>query len=376
VAVVGGGLIGLSIAWRLAERGVVVTVIDDMPRMGASWAAAGMLAPVTEVHYGEEPLLELTLRAAREYPGFVEELEAATGQSVGYRPCGTLNVAFDSGDQAALDDLCRYQQALGLAVQPLSSRECREREPLLAPGIRGGAFVAGDHQVDNRRLGVALELAAGRAGAVLVHSRCDEVMVEHDRVTGVRLTGGGTVTAPCVVLAAGCWSAAVGGVEAMPVRPVKGQFLILRTPGGSPAPTHNLRGTVRGIPVYMVPREDGRIVVGATVEDRGFDTRTTVDATRTLLRDAQTLVPGLDEAELIEVGAGLRPGTPDNAPLLGRVGPEGLIAATGHYRNGVLLAPLTAAAIATLVVDGTTPELITPFSPQRFAVAPHLAVSA
>jgi glycine oxidase len=384
--VVGGGVIGLGIAWRAALAGMTVTVVDGAPGRGASWAAAGMLAPVTEVHYGERPLLSLNLAAAARWPSFAAEVEEASGLPVGYRPGGTLAVARDADDNAALEDLYQFQLCHGLDVERLRSRECRQLEPGLAPGIRGGVLAAGDHQVDNRALVEALLAACQRAGVRMVTGRVAELAVEGDRVTGVILAGGGRdvgggplaggptgsrpageiLPAGVVVLAAGCWSGGLGGLAAEvlpPVRPVKGQLLYLRGPADQPLCSRN----VRGLEVYVVPRTDGRVVVGATVEEQGFDTTVTAGAVHDLLRAALELLPDVAELELAETVVGLRPGSPDNAPMLGPAGPDGLVVATGHYRNGILLTPVTADAIAELLATGRTPELIAAFAPSRFA---------
>jgi glycine oxidase len=365
LAVVGGGVIGLAVAWRAASAGLKVTVVDPAPGGGASWAAAGMLAPVTEVHYGEQALLRLNLAAAARWPGFAAELEEAAGRPVGYLERGTLSVARDTDDLAAIDDLYRFQQGLGLEVERLRSRECRGLEPGLAPGVRGGVLVPGDHQVDNRALVGALLAAAARAGVVLRPATARGLRVAGGRVRGLVLDGGEALAAGAVVLAAGCWSGALDGLDPAllpPVRPVKGQLLHLRGPAAEPLARRN----VRGLEVYVVPRADGRVVVGATVEEQGFDQRVTAGAVHHLLRAAAELLPDVDELELAETVVGLRPGSPDNAPLLGETGLDGLVVATGHYRNGILLTPVTADAITELLVDGHTPEAIAPFSPRRF----------
>jgi glycine oxidase len=372
--VVGGGVIGLGIAWRAALAGMTVTVVDEAPGRGASWAAAGMLAPVTEVHYGERPLLSLNLAAAARWPAFAAEVEEASGLPVGYRPGGTLAVARDADDNAALEDLYQFQLRCGLEVERLRSRECRQLEPGLAPSIRGGILAAGDHQVDNRALVEALLVACQRAGVRMVSGRVAELAFEADRVAGVLLAGGGpvpsradgeTLAAGVVVLAAGCWSGGLRGLAAEvlpPVRPVKGQLLYLRGPADQPLCSRN----VRGLEVYVVPRTDGRVVVGATIEEQGFDTTVTAGAVADLLRAALELLPDVAELELAETVVGLRPGSPDNAPKLGPAGPDGLVVATGHYRNGILLTPVTADAIAELLATGRAPEMIAPFAPGRF----------
>ncbi len=360
VVVVGGGVIGLSIAWRAALRGMAVTVVDPSPGQGASGVAAGMLAPVTEVHYGEEALLELNLDSSRRYPGFVAALEEDSGADTGYRASGTITVARDADDLAALDELVGFQLGLGLDVRRLRSRELRQLEPGLAPSVRGGALVAGDHQIDPRRLLSALLEACRRRGVVV---RREQAVAVGEGV--VEVEAGGSEAGDAVVVAAGCWSSDLGamaGGMGLPVRPVKGQILRLRGPAGEPLTTHN----VRGVDVYVVSRADGEVVVGATVEERGFDTTVTGGAVFELLRAAVELVPEVGELALVETSAGLRPGTPDNAPLLGATGVDGVVLATGHYRNGVLLAPVTADSVVELLVTGEAPPQIAPFTPHRF----------
>ncbi|HZD38058.1 MAG TPA: glycine oxidase ThiO, partial [Actinomycetes bacterium] len=366
VVVVGGGVIGLGIAWRAAQAGLGVTVVDSAPGRGASWAAAGMLAPVTEVHYGEQPLLDLNLASAARWRAFAAELEAAASRSVGYRRCGTLTVARDADDNAALEDLYAFQIGLGLKVERLRGRECRQLEPGLAPGIRGGLLAVGDHQVDNRALVAALLVACERAGVRQVSRCAAAVRVGRDRVTGVVLAGGRPLDAGTVVLAAGCWTATLPGLPpglVPPIRPVKGQLLHLRGPGEAPICQRN----VRGLEVYVVSRGDGRVVVGATVEEQGFETTVTAGGVHDLLRAAVELLPEVTELELTETVAGLRPGSPDNAPLIGPSSLEGLVVAAGHYRNGILLVPVTADSITAVLAGGPVPDLIAPFSPDRFA---------
>jgi glycine oxidase len=361
VVVVGAGVIGLTIAWRAAQAGLQVTTVDDGPGSKASWAAAGMLAPITEVHYGEEDLLRLNLAAAEGYPTFVAELEDASGRDPGYRACGMVAVARDADDNAALEDLFAFQRELGLEVQRLTGRDVRALEPGLAPGARGGVLVEGDHQVDNRALVEALLEACGRAG---VSHRASRVGALADRGR-VELTDGGVLEADTVVLCAGCWTNAIAGLprDAIPpVRPVKGQLLHLK----GPSSPELVGRSIRGLDVYIVPRRDGRIVVGATVEELGFDTRVTAGGVFGLLRAAYELLPGITELELTEIAVGLRPGSPDNAPIIGPTSHEGVVVATGHYRNGILLAPVTADAIVDLLTTGSVPPLVARFGPGRF----------
>lgn len=366
VAVVGGGVIGLACAWRLAARGLAVTVVDPRPGSGATHAAAGMLAPVTEAHYGEEALAALTLAAVRAYPRFVAELQDASGTDVGYRECGTLTVALDAGDRAALADLVAFQAALGLKSTLLTRREARTEEPMLAAGIAAAALAPGDHQVDPRRLSAALLCVARHAGVRFLAGPA--TALRYDRSgTGVALADGGALAAGTVLLAAGCRSAALAPPGLAPVRPVKGE--ILRLSATEPPARRTVRALVAGHSCYVVPRDSGEVVVGATVEEQGYDTTVRTGAVHELLRDALEALPGLAECRFAEACAGLRPGTPDNAPIVGRAGPPGLLLATGHYRNGVLLAPLTAEAVVAAVADEPAPPAFAAFPADRFARA-------
>jgi glycine oxidase len=363
VAVAGGGLIGLSVAWRAAQRGLSVTVVDEAPGTGASAAAAGMLAPVTEAAYGEEALLRLCLASLERYPAFAAEVEQASGLPVGLRTVGTLVVGFDEDDMRALDALHGYQRELGLAAERLTPRATRRREPSLSPRVRGGLAVDGDHSVDGRALHAALLVAAEAAGVRVVTERIAEVLVDGGRAAGLRLAGGGVVAAPSVVLALGARSGGLPGVPPLPVRPVKGQ--VLRLAGAAGLLEGTVRALVRGRQVYLVPYGDGRLVIGATSEDRGFDATVTAGGVHDLLHDAMEVVPGVSELELVETLARWRPGTDDNAPLLGPSALPGLVLATGHHRNGVLLTPVTGDVVAELLDTGELPPLAVPFTAER-----------
>ncbi|MGW1803960.1 glycine oxidase ThiO [Streptomyces sp. NPDC002078] len=373
VLVLGGGIIGLVTAWRAAQRGLATAVVDPEPGGGAARVAAGMLAAVTELHYGEEKLLALNLESARRYPDFAAELTELTGHDLGYRRCGTLAVALDADDRAHLRELHALQQRSGLNSEWLSGRECRRLEPMLAPGVRGGLRVDGDHQIDPRRLAAALVAACERAGVVFHRAWAERLDVVRDRAAGVTLADGTELRAGQVVLAAGSMSGRLAGVpEALlpPVRPVKGQVLRLTVPRRyAPFLSRTVRAVVRGSHVYLVPRENGELVVGATSEELGWDTTVTAGGVYELLRDAHELVPGITELPLTETRAGLRPGSPDNAPLLGPSGLEGLLLATGHYRNGVLLTPVTGDVLAEVLASGRLPEEARPFTPRRFGAA-------
>ena len=368
--IVGAGVIGLATAWRAAGRGLSVTVVDPAPAGGASYAGAGMITPVSELSYGEEPLLRLGLASRERYAKFVAELEDLTGVGTDYRADGLLQVAFDADDLAIFDELRRFQEALGVHPEPLTGRECRRLEPMLAPSVRGGLFAPDDGAIDPRRLCAALLTAVERTGSTLVRSRVTEIIMARDAAVGVRLADGGELRADQIVLAAGCWTGELRGLPpgTLPdIRPVKGQILRLRT--RVPFLARCTRGLVRGAPVYLVPRTDGEVVVGATQEELGFDTTVTAGGLWELLRDARELVPGISELELAEVVAGLRPGSPDNAPVLGPLGVSGLHIASGHFRGGVLLAPITGDVMGEILATGQVPEPAKPFTPERFGRA-------
>lgn len=375
VLVIGGGVAGLSVAWRAARRGLRVAVADERPGGGAARVAAGMLAPVSEVQYAEQELLRLNLAAVDYYPEFITELEELTGRTVGYRRCGALAVAFDADDRAELRELHTFQERLGLDSAWLAARATRQLEPMLAPTVRGGLLVEGDHQVDGRRLLAALLDACTRQGVRWHEQSVTELLHaggQDSDVTGVRLADGTEVAAGQTVLACGAYSGSVGGLDDAflpPVRPVKGQVLRLRVPRRyRPLLSRIVRAVVRGTHLYLVPRLDGELVVGATSEEQGFDQEVTAGGVYQLLRDAHTLLPTLGELPLDECCAGLRPGTPDNAPLLGPSELAGLVLATGQHRNGVLLSPLTGELLAELLSTGQTPAGLLPFSPSRFSL--------
>ncbi len=368
VVIVGAGAIGTAIAWRCAQRGLDVTVIDPDPARGAWRTAAGMLAPTTELHYTETPLLQLNLDSLARYPAFVAELEDETGLEVGYRRSGAIAVAWDAADLAALRDLQVFATGLEVDAQLLTATQLRELEPALAPGLPGGLYAPGDHQVDPRLLHAALTAASIARGVTFVVATA-AVELAGDQAVGVRLSDGTHIAAGTVVLAAGSWSAQVDGLPRdvrAPIRPVQGQTLRLIPPPDLQL-RHILRASVRGSAVYVVPRSDGRLVVGASVEEAGFDQLPRAGAVYELLRDAQSVVPELSEAVFEDVCTGLRPGSPDNAPIIGSSGVPGLLYATGHYRNGILLSPLTADGIAALITDGKLPDALAASGVERFA---------
>lgn len=386
VVVVGGGVIGLSGAWQAARAGLDVAVVDPDPGHGSTWAAAGMLAPVAEAHFGEESLAALNVDAVRAWPAFARLLEASSGLPVHFRPDGTLLVAGDPSDRAATDRVLAFHQAIGLAAERLGARACRDAEPLLAPGISGGVDLPDDHQVDNRAVVGALVAACRSAGVDLVADDVASVDVAGGRVGGVTLGGGGRLVATVVVLAAGSRSGALPGLPdhvRPPVRPVRGITVRLHAGTGVPRLRRTVRALVHGRTCYLVPRDDGGLVVGATMEERGEDVSVPLGGLADLLDDARTVVPALDEYAVVETASGLRPGSPDNGPLVGATAVEGLLVATGHFRNGILLAPLTATEIAGLaaglVAGSADPNPaqgpFAAFRPDRFAPSAVARVS-
>ena len=369
VVVVGGGVIGTAIAWRAAAAGLGVVLVDPARDDGASLVAAGMLAPVSESMFGEQALLRLNLLAVRRFPTFAAELEERTGQQVGLRQEGTLAVAYDPGDHAALLRLTEFRRSVGLDAAELDSRAIRKREPFLAPEVRGGALFEGDWSVDNRRYLAALRQAARHAGVRTVRDQVTGLTSPGGPVAGVELASGAAIGCGTVVVAAGWASAGIAGLPgwlAGVIRPVKGQLLRLRLPAAMPPVlSHTVRAVVRGTDVYLVPRADGELVVGATQEERGPDQTVTAGAVHDLLRDALSVLPVLSELVLAETCAGLRPGTLDNGPVAGPAG-TGLLLATGHYRNGILLSAVTADATVAWLTGQPSAAEWAPFTPDRF----------
>ena len=362
--VIGAGLIGLATAWRASRRGLSVLVVDRAaePAAGASGVAAGMLAPVTEADFGEESLLRVNLLARERWPAFAAELEERSGLPTGYRESGALVVAADRDDAEALRRLHEFQRNLGLEAEWLTPSRCRRLEPGLSPGITGGVLAHADAHADPRATVHALHQVVDE---VALGVQVESIEESDGRVRGVR-TSAGTIQCESVVVAAGAWSAALAPVgEGPPVRPVKGQILELRTRSGM---EELFTRVVRTPRCYLVARGDGRVVLGATVEEQGFDTTVTADGVYRLLEAAWEVLPEVGELELVGARAGLRPGTPDNRALVGADAVlDGLIWATGHWRNGVLLAPLTGELVAGVLAGGSMPHEAAPLSPSRFS---------
>ncbi len=371
IIIIGGGVIGLSIGWRLAKAGREVVLFDrDRAGRAASWSSAGMLTPLAEVRFEEEALLRLGLQGLDRFPEFVAELESDTGSTVGYRRDGVLLVGITRDDVEHLRFRYDYQENLGLPVEWLSGADARAREPHLSPRVSAAVWCPGDHQVDNRLLLDALKLGFQKAGGALRESTpVESVDIQGERVRGV--TGGGEVhTASTVVLSAGCWSRLIPGLpDAVrpPVRPVRGQILRLKMTEDLTLRTMIWYSRIASSTVaYLAPKDDGHLVLGATSEEMGYDTHLTAGGLFELLRAAWEALPGVYDLPIVETQAGLRPGSRDDAPILGKTPIGGLILATGHYRKGILLAPITAYAIEDLILTGQTPDAIRPFGIERF----------
>ena len=367
VAIIGAGVIGLGIAWRLAAKGATVEVFDrGAAGSGASHAAAGMLAACCEAEPGEDALVALGRESQARWPAFAAELLKASGIDVELRTEGTLVVALTADDQARIHHHLAHQKKLGLPLEWISAAETRRREPHLAGKLAGAVWSPEDHQVDNRKLAAGLRVAAEAAGATIhEHAPVKEISITSGRADGVVLEDGTKVQADVVVLAAGAWSRTIGGLAPElrpPVRPIKGQMLALRMDAAAPLLNH----VVWAPGAYLVPRRDGRLLIGATVEEKGYDTALTAGGILTLLEAAWRAVPAVEELPIDEMWVGHRPGSRDDAPILGAGPIEGLVYATGHHRNGILLAPITADAIARLVLDGVAEPAIRPFGIERF----------
>ncbi|MGO9399387.1 MAG: glycine oxidase ThiO [Xanthobacteraceae bacterium] len=369
VVIIGAGVVGLGIAWRLAGRATVTVFDRGKAGAGASHAAAGMLAACCEAEPGEEALVALGRESQARWPAFAEELERMSGIDVELRREGTLVLALTADDQATIAHHLEFQRQLNLPLEWLSAAATRAREPRLAGKIAGALFSPQDHQVDNRKLALALRIAAERAGVeIREHQPVKEILVQGGQARGVVLDDGTSIGADIVVLAAGAWSRSIGGLppdRRPPVRPIKGQMLALRMDPAAPLLSHVLWAPG----VYLVPRRDGRLIVGATVEEKGFDETITAGGLLTLLEAAWRAVPAVEELPVDEIWVGHRPGSRDDAPILGPGPLAGLFYATGHHRNGILLAPLTAEAMARLILDDIVEPAIKPFGLERFLPA-------
>ena len=363
VIVVGGGVIGCAIAYYLSrERAIVVVLERGLIGGEASGAAAGMLAPLAEAH-GPSPFLDLCLASHRLFPELADTLRAEVGVDIEYVPSGLLRVVFTEAQETELRSHLEWQAGLGMGVRWLDGDTARGLEPLLSPRLRGAVYSPLEHQVNPGKLVQGLARAAEAQGAVIRQETPVAGLLRHgSRITGVRLAGE-TLSADAVVLAAGPWTkrlAAALGVP-VPVRPVRGQMLAL---GGGPPPVRHIIWGPKG---YMAPKVNGFLFVGATVEEVGFRKSTTVRGLASLRRMANALVPALTYATQVDAWAAFRPGSADSLPILGAVpGWEGLWVASGHYRNGILLSPITGLLMARSLLDGKPAEGLSAFSPARF----------
>ena len=375
VLIVGGGTIGLSIGFELVRQGTPVTVFErDQAGRGTSYQAAGMLAPDAEIEFEERELYDLNRESLRRWPDFAQRVEAASGQSVDYRNEGTLIVADDRDAAEALERLYTFQQEQGLNVEWLTGEEAKEIEPFVAPRLSAAVFAPSDHQVDNRRLIDALRTAFETEGGTLHEDTPVEAVVPDSEAPSVRTANGERVVGGRIVVAAGVWSRELDGLTpdaTPPVRPVKGQMIQMRRKR-----PFDLQHVVRGPEAYLAPKSDGRIVMGATSEERGFDTTVTAGGLYDLLEGGWEVVPGIRNLPVDETWAGLRPATRDHAPLLGETTAPGVVMATGHYRHGILLTPITAEEMARLIRIGETSDWLKPFSPLRFSEAGSPTYSA
>ncbi|NDE89665.1 MAG: glycine oxidase ThiO [Alphaproteobacteria bacterium] len=366
IHIIGGGVAGLAIAWRLAQKNIRVVLFDKSEiGRGASWAAAGMLAAVIEAEPGEDVLIPFVLQSQTMWPNFAAELQHYTGCDVGYRETGTLFIAPERDDEGQLKQRYDFLKARNLPVEWLDRATLRKREPFLSPRVTYGFYSGQDHQVDNRALVDALHAACKKAGVELhAHADVQDIKISNDRITHL-IVNGESIAVDDVLLAAGAWSGAINGLlqnVLPPVFPIKGQLLALQMDMRLPLLKH-----VMWTPqVYLVPRGDGRLIVGATVEDKGFDSTLTAGGILHLLRETWEALPGIEELPLIESWAGFRPTSRDDAPILGPSSIKNLSFATGQHRHGILMTPLLAATICEYISEGTLPQIAAPFTVARF----------
>ena len=365
VAIVGGGVIGLAIGWRLARGGVDVSLFErDKAGRGASWVAAGMLAPLSEVGFEEEDFLTLGRESLRLFPHFLDELREDANDEIALDTRGTLIIGLDRDDTERLRRLHGFREDLGLPVEWLTGTEAREIEPFLSPRTNSAIWIPDDHQIDNRRLVEALKAAFRKRGGKL-YENCfvSSIHSTDGRVRSIQ-TEKGSVDAECVVIAAGCWSKGIGGIPKEllpPVRPVKGQIITL----GADDP-YTFSHVVRAPDAYLLPKGDGRVLLGASEEEMGFDTTITAGPIYRLLERGWKAVPSIYDLPIREIVAGLRPGSRDHNPVVGKTPIEGLYYATGHYRHGILLTPATSRELSDLILEGRSSKLFEPFRPSRF----------
>lgn len=364
-AIIGGGVIGLSIGWQLLRRDSKVEIFESSEAgKGASWVSAGMLAPVSEAGFEEMDLLKLNLTSIDRYPEFADELQEDSGVDIDFRTEGTMMIAVDRDQSERLHRLYEFRKSIKLPVEWLAGSEAREREPELSPAIKSAVWIPNDYQVDNRNLVLALiEAVKKRGGIIHEHTPVKSIDISGNVLSGISLNHEKR-NFNRVVLANGAWARQMEGLPddvRPPIRPVKGQILTLRV-----TDDFGLKKVIRSPEVYFAPKKDGRLIVGATVEEKGFETFPTAGGVRDILESAWEAVPGIYDLPLEEIRVGLRPSSRDNAPILCDTAVRGLFIATGHYRHGILLTPVTAYEMADLIVNGEASELIKPFSLLRF----------
>jgi glycine oxidase len=361
LAIAGGGLIGASIALELADAGLRVAIFDkNNPGREASWAGAGILSPAPESR-AMISLVPLAKASMALYPEFVERVEEISGENVGFRPKGTLQAVFGANAREELSTLIALQHGLGLKAEPLRADDARELEPALSEEIEAAALRPDEASVDNRALTHAALTSAKKAGVeVFAHCGARAIWREGDRCAGIILHDE-KVSAKWTIIAAGCFSAGIAGADSFaPVRPAKGQMVALRSDAVA------IERVLWSENVYLVPRNDGRILAGATVEYIGFDKEVTAGGIEKMLAAAIELAPGLANAQIEETWAGLRPDSPDHLPILGPADLDGLLIATGHFRSGILLTPITARLVREWITTDRVSVDWERFSPLRF----------
>ena len=365
VNIIGAGVVGLSVGWQLARQGRAVAIYErGEAGRATSWLAAGMLAPDAEIGFEEQVLYVLNRESARRWPEFAAALEEESGRKVDFRTEGTLTVAHDRDASEALRRRFEFMKESGLQVEWLSGAEALDLEPFVAPRLAAAVFSRNDRQVDNRLLVDALREAFVRKGGELHEHAPVRAIAPDETAPQIILEDGERIYGSAVVVAAGAWSRQIEGLEAderPPVRPVKGQMLELLV-----EPPFDLRHVVRGPRAYLAPKTNGRLLVGASSEEMGFDERVTAGGLYRLLEGAWEIVPGIHDLPVVDMWAGLRPASRDHLPILGFGEAPGVVMATGFYRHGILLTPVTSEEIARLIITEKMSDWLQPFSPLRF----------
>ena len=365
VSIIGGGVIGLSLGWQLARKGTEVDIYErETAGKGAAWVAAGMLTPQAELGFEEIELFNLSRRSLELYPKFLEDLKADSGMDVKMDRCGSLFAGFDRDDMRRLRRMYDFREKVNLPAKWLTGSEAKDLEPMLSPKCTCGVWMPDDAQIENRDLLGALHVAAKNRGCIIhENAEVSSVKIENGKVKAIAVNES-EIEVSNLVIAAGAWSKQIEGIPENilpPVRPVKGQIMSLRMEG-----ENRVSHAVRGRDVYLVPKADGRLIVGASNEEMGFDTNPTAGEIYRLLERAWETVPGIYEYPIQEIKVGLRPGSRDHEPIVGDSEIEGLYFATGHYRSGILLTPITAIELSEWIISGKKSEVLAPFQLSRF----------